>query len=106
MFTHLVATLANALSSGQSQHPPSQPPTHLIPPAPMSSTPASTWSIPQPPRAKPQQPMALQLMQPYIVRPGEEAANVSSIESHGNLPTVCSCTAVYLIQRYMFQFVF
>lgn len=86
MFTQLVATLANALSSGQSQHPPSQPPTHFVPLAPMNSTPASAWSIPQPPRAQPQQPMALQPMQTYMVRPGEEAANVSSIESHGNLP--------------------
>ncbi|KAK7175607.1 hypothetical protein R3I93_002515 [Phoxinus phoxinus] len=105
MFTQLVATLANALSSGQSQHPPSQhppsqhpthlmpPPTHfipppsqLIPPAPMNSTPTSAWSIPHPPRAQPQQPMALQLMRPSMIRPGEEAQNVSSVESHGNLP--------------------
>ncbi len=70
MFTQLVATLAIALSSGQSQHPPSQPPTQFVPKAQVSSTTAIAWSIPLPPRAQPQHPMALQLMQPYMVRPG------------------------------------
>lgn len=72
MFTQLIATLVNALSSGQSQYPPS---THWIPPAAMRSTSISAWSIHQPPRAQPQQPMVLQLMQPPMVGAGEEAPN-------------------------------